>query len=109
MQLKKNGMTTFEVRNNSQLFYAQTLSIVYGQVSSANRSKNTFRIFFELIVIFHCSQRCVLSVFLDFIGNIEKCAERDVLERIASLYGANLILRHIGLFFEVNFIFAAIE
>lgn len=26
-------MSAFEVRNNSQVFYAQTLSIVYGQVS----------------------------------------------------------------------------
>lgn len=33
---------------------------------------------------------------------MDKTPERAVLERIASMYGANLLLRHIGLFFEVS-------
>lgn len=32
-ELKKSGATSFAVRNDIQVFYAQNLSIVYGQVS----------------------------------------------------------------------------
>lgn len=46
-------------------------------------------------------QRAIFNVFLEFISNLESSPERDVLERIASLYGANLFLKHIGLFYEV--------
>lgn len=50
---------------------------------------------------FDVYQRAIFSVFLDFVGNLEASAERDVLERTASLYGANLFLKHVGLFYEV--------
>lgn len=33
LELQQSGMSTFNVRNNIQVFHAQTLSIVYGQVS----------------------------------------------------------------------------
>ena len=32
VQLKQSGKTDFETRNDSQLFYAKTLSIVYAEV-----------------------------------------------------------------------------
>lgn len=32
-ELQRNGMSAFNVRNNIQIFHAQTLSIVYAQVS----------------------------------------------------------------------------
>lgn len=32
LELQKSGMSAFNVRNNIQIFHAQTLSIVYGQV-----------------------------------------------------------------------------
>lgn len=44
----------------------------------------------------------VLSVFLEFVTNLEKTPERAVLERIASLYGASILERHIALFYEVK-------
>lgn len=50
-------------------------------------------------------QRAIYSVFLEFIATLEANAERDVLERIASLYGGNLFLKHVGLFYEVFSLF----
>lgn len=35
IKLQKCGMSAFSVRNNIQVFHAQTLSIAYGQVSQA--------------------------------------------------------------------------
>lgn len=32
-ELQRKGMSAFNVRNNNQVFHAQTLSIVYAQVS----------------------------------------------------------------------------
>lgn len=32
LELKNKGASTFNVRNDTQVFHAQTLSIVYGQV-----------------------------------------------------------------------------
>lgn len=74
--LQKEGNSLFHVRNNMQVFYAQTLSIVYGQR-----------------VIFNC--------FLQHIENLDDSAEKAVLQRVLALYGSNLLLRHIGILYEV--------
>lgn len=79
IELQQKGLNQFNVRNNTQVFHAQTLSIAYGQ-------------------------RAIFHVFWEFVSNLEKSPERDALERIASLYGANLLMRHIGLFYEGGFI-----
>lgn len=42
LELKNKGASAFNIRNNSQIFHAQTLSIVYGQV-------RTFHIELKLI------------------------------------------------------------
>lgn len=34
LNLQRKGLSAFETRNNMQVFYAQSLSIVYGQVST---------------------------------------------------------------------------
>ncbi|XP_055298156.1 peroxisomal acyl-coenzyme A oxidase 3 isoform X2 [Sitodiplosis mosellana] len=82
LELQKSGKSAFNVRNNIQVFHAQTLSIVYGQ-------------------------RAIFSVFSDFVSKLENTPERAVLERVTSMYGANLLLRHIGLFYEGGFISSA--
>lgn len=51
IELKNNGASAFSVRNDSQVFHAQTLSIVYGQVRMhktdlLHKRHGTIRIFF---------------------------------------------------------------
>uniref|UniRef100_A0AAG5D9G9 Acyl-coenzyme A oxidase n=1 Tax=Anopheles atroparvus TaxID=41427 RepID=A0AAG5D9G9_ANOAO len=73
--LKHLGKSTFEARNNSQSFFARTLSIAYGE-------------------------RMLLFVFTKFLTNLETGPERQVLERLGALYGASAILRHVGVFYQ---------
>lgn len=47
LKLQKNGASTFDIRNNTQVFYAQSLAIAYGQVDMTfklitNVSNNNF-------------------------------------------------------------------
>lgn len=44
----------------------------------------------------------VLSVYWEHVKKLERSPERAALERIASLYGANLLHLHVALLYEVN-------
>lgn len=77
--LKSAGQSTFDVRNNSQVFYAIPLSIAYGQ-------------------------RAIFAAFYQHIQSLSSSAEKDVLEKLLSLYGANLIVKnYLGLLYEFGF------
>lgn len=44
----------------------------------------------------------VFSVYWEYVKKLERSPERAAFERIASLYGAHLLHRHVGLLYEVN-------
>lgn len=44
----------------------------------------------------------IFNVFLEYVEKLEISPERSALERIASLYGAHLLHRHVALLYEVN-------
>uniref|UniRef100_A0A2M4BF32 Acyl-coenzyme A oxidase n=1 Tax=Anopheles marajoara TaxID=58244 RepID=A0A2M4BF32_9DIPT len=74
-ELKQRGKSSFEARNDSQSYYARTLSIAYGE-------------------------RMLLQVYSKFLANLEPGNERQTLERLGVLYGAGIALKHIGLFYQ---------
>lgn len=79
-QLKSSGQSTFDVRNNSQVFFAINLSIAYGQ-------------------------RSIFNAFYQHVQSIEASPERDVLTKLVSLYGSNLIIKnYLGAMYEGGFI-----
>ncbi|CAO1332743.1 unnamed protein product [Diamesa serratosioi] len=79
-QLQSKGMSTFDVRNDSQAFYAINLAIVYGQ-------------------------RNIFNVFANRVRELEKGPESAVLRKLLSLYGANLIVKnYLGVLYEGGFI-----
>lgn len=59
-----------------QIFHAQTLSILFGQ-------------------------RVIFFIFYKHLLALDDDAERRVLQRLLSLYGANIALKQIGLLYEV--------
>lgn len=73
--LQAENKSNFEVRNNSQVFAAATLSIIYGQ-------------------------RMIYYVFYNHIRQLNDSAERKVLTKLLVLHGSTLILKNIGLFYE---------
>lgn len=75
-KLQKEGISLFHVRNNMQVFYAQTLTIVY-------------------------AQRAIFNCFLQHVQALDNSAEKTVLQRVLALYGSNLLLQHVGLLYEV--------
>uniref|UniRef100_A0A182NTI7 Acyl-coenzyme A oxidase n=1 Tax=Anopheles dirus TaxID=7168 RepID=A0A182NTI7_9DIPT len=79
--LKQQGKSSFEARNDVQSFFARTLSITYGE-------------------------RMLLDVFAKFLAHLEAGPERQTLERLGALYGAGIILRHVGVFYQGGY-FAA--
>lgn len=84
-QLQSAGQSTFDVRNNSQVFYAINLAIAYGQ-------------------------RSVFYAFHQHIQSLEISPEKVVLTKLLSLYGANLILKnYLGVMYEGGFIQAGIN
>lgn len=79
-QLKSAGQSPFDIRNNSQVFYAINLSIAYGQ-------------------------RSIFNAFYQQIKSIEASSERDVLLKLASLYGSNIIIKnYLGVMYEGGFV-----
>lgn len=76
--LKKEGISQFDIRNNSQTFFARTLAIVYGE-------------------------RMIFDIFHKKVSSMSSSPEKIVLTRLLSLYGANLITKHMGLFYEGEF------
>ncbi|EAT39346.1 AAEL008841-PA [Aedes aegypti] len=73
--LKQKGKSSFEARNESQSFYARTLSIVYGE-------------------------RALIYAANKFLNNLEDGQEKVALQRLVSLCGANLVLKYSGIFYE---------
>ncbi|XP_058820231.1 peroxisomal acyl-coenzyme A oxidase 3 isoform X2 [Topomyia yanbarensis] len=73
--LKQNGKSSFEARNESQSFYARVLSLAYGE-------------------------RVMLFVADKFLRNLEDGPEKVAIGRLVSLYGANVIMKHIGIFYQ---------
>jgi acyl-CoA oxidase len=79
-QLQSSGQSSFDVRNNSQVFNAITLSMAYGQ-------------------------RAIFNAFFKHIQTLEVSPEKDVLLKVLSLYGANLIVKnYIGVLYEGGFV-----
>lgn len=73
--LKRQGLNAFETRNNMQVFNAQPLAIIYGQ-------------------------RSIYYVFYKFVINLPQSNEKAVLLKLLSMYGANLITKHVGIFYQ---------
>ncbi|KAL7012582.1 hypothetical protein ACKWTF_014940 [Chironomus riparius] len=78
--LQQSGQSSFDVRNNSQTFHANTLAVAYGQ-------------------------RQVVAAFLEEIQKLSDSAEREVLTKLLSLFAANLIsTKYINVLYEGGFI-----
>lgn len=73
--LKRQGLSAFETRNNMQVFNAQPLAIIYGQ-------------------------RTIYYVFYKFVMNLPQSNEKNVLLKILTLFGADLITKHVGIFYQ---------
>ncbi|KAM7352384.1 acyl-CoA oxidase 3 isoform 2-T2 [Cochliomyia hominivorax] len=73
--LKRQGLNAFETRNNMQVFNAQPLAIIYGQ-------------------------RSIYYVFYKFVMNLAESNEKQALLKLLCLYGANLITKHVGIFYQ---------
>lgn len=77
-KLSKCGKTAFEVRNDSQVFNAITLSVVY-------------------------AQRTIFYVFYQFVNNLTESAEKSVLLKLLSFYGAYLVTKNAAVFHQGSF------
>lgn len=80
--LQASGQSQFDVRNNSQAFHANALAIAYGH-------------------------RQVFAAFYNEIQKLspENSSEREILTKLLSLFGANLIsTKYIGTLYEGGFI-----
>ncbi|CAK9820508.1 Peroxisomal acyl-coenzyme A oxidase 3 [Anthophora plagiata] len=73
--LKHKGYDSFEIRNNIQVFLAQTLSLIYGQYA-----------------ILQCFIECIQS-------SKWSPKERNVLSKLCSLYGAVALEKRLGDFY----------
>lgn len=78
IELQEKGLSTFDTRNNIQVFNANVLAICYAQY-------NVFRIFNE------------------FVQNIPIGSERNVMEDLVILHGSNLVIRNSGLFYQSGY------
>ncbi|XP_060666690.1 peroxisomal acyl-coenzyme A oxidase 3 isoform X1 [Drosophila nasuta] len=74
-QLQFAGKDAFETRNNLQVFAAQKLSIIY-------------------------AERTTYYVFYKFVTALPASAEQQVLLKVLSFYGANLITKYSSLFYQ---------
>lgn len=77
-ELSKSGRSTFEVRNDSQVFTAINLSLVY-------------------------AQRTIYFVFYQFVNNQPESAEKAVLLKLLSFYGAYLVTKNAAIFHQGSF------
>lgn len=79
-QLQSTGQSQFDVRNNSQVFNAINLAIAYGQ-------------------------RSIFNAFYRQLQTIQESPEKNVLTKLLSLYGANLIVKnYLGTIYEGGFV-----
>ncbi|XP_034471540.1 peroxisomal acyl-coenzyme A oxidase 3 isoform X2 [Drosophila innubila] len=74
-QLQFAGKDAFETRNNLQVFAAQKLSIIY-------------------------AERTIYYVFYKFVTGLPASAEQQVLLKLLSFHGANLITKYSSLFYQ---------
>uniref|UniRef100_A0A1A9X084 Acyl-coenzyme A oxidase n=1 Tax=Glossina brevipalpis TaxID=37001 RepID=A0A1A9X084_9MUSC len=74
VHLTEQGLNSFDTRNEMQVFGAQTLAIVYGE-------------------------RTIYQVFHNFVRELSESGEKRVLQKLLSLYGCNLIVKHAALFY----------
>ncbi|XP_016946144.1 peroxisomal acyl-coenzyme A oxidase 3 isoform X7 [Drosophila biarmipes] len=72
---QRDGKNAFETRNNIQVFYAQKLSIIYGE-------------------------RTIYHVFYKFVSCLHDSVEKKVLEQLLSFYGAHLITKYASVFYR---------
>jgi acyl-CoA oxidase len=78
-QLQNEGQSQFDVRNNSQVFGAINLSIAYGH-------------------------RSIFFVFFNRIKSLSASPEKNLLMKVLSLYGANIIVKnYLGVIYEGGF------
>ncbi|XP_065357316.1 peroxisomal acyl-coenzyme A oxidase 3 isoform X2 [Calliphora vicina] len=73
--LKRQGLDAFETRNNMQVFNAQPLALIYGE-------------------------RTIYYVFYKFVMNLPQSNEKNVLQKLLSMYGAHLVTKHVGIFYQ---------
>ncbi|KAL1379947.1 hypothetical protein pipiens_014546 [Culex pipiens pipiens] len=73
--LKKQGKSSFTARNESQSFYARTLSMTYGE-------------------------RVIMFAAMKFLRYLEDGPEKVALTRLVSLFGANVVIKHVGVFYQ---------
>ncbi|XP_049295113.1 peroxisomal acyl-coenzyme A oxidase 3-like isoform X2 [Anopheles funestus] len=90
-ELLGEGCQKFDVRNNTQIFYAKDLAIVFGEVSYERISKRSSR-----GRLYSPFQRTIFSAFCDFLETMELAPERTYLTRLAELYGTTLLLKHMA-------------
>uniref|UniRef100_A0A182QD26 Acyl-coenzyme A oxidase n=1 Tax=Anopheles farauti TaxID=69004 RepID=A0A182QD26_9DIPT len=69
--LQKTNDNKFDVRNDTQIFYAKDLAIVFGE-------------------------RTIFKAFYDFLPTMEHGAEQRYLTRLAQLYGTTLLRKHMA-------------
>lgn len=74
-KLKQGGQNSFDVRNNIQVFYAQQLSIIYGQ-------------------------RTIYYIFFNFVNKLPESNEKSVLTKVLTFYGAHLVSKYFNIFYE---------
>ncbi|KAH8400533.1 hypothetical protein KR222_003328, partial [Zaprionus bogoriensis] len=77
-QLQSAGKNAFETRNNIQVFAAQKLSIIY-------------------------AERTIYHVFYKFVIGLPASNEQQVLLKVLSFYGANLVTKYAALFYQGNY------
>uniref|UniRef100_A0A182YEA8 Acyl-coenzyme A oxidase n=1 Tax=Anopheles stephensi TaxID=30069 RepID=A0A182YEA8_ANOST len=69
--LLQQGMHKFDVRNNTQIFYAKDLALVFGE-------------------------RTIFDSFCNFLHTMDHAPERAYLTRLAELYGTTLLRKHMA-------------
>lgn len=74
-KLKTNGKSSFDARNDSQVFFANNLSLIYGQ-------------------------RFIFSKALETITNLPSSNEKTALLRLISLHGATVLMKYSGFFYQ---------
>ncbi|XP_050318697.1 peroxisomal acyl-coenzyme A oxidase 3 isoform X1 [Bactrocera neohumeralis] len=73
--LRKKGQDAFETRNNIQVFNARQLSLIY-------------------------AQRTIYYVFHRFFTNLPPSNEKNVLAQLLSFYGADLVTKYTGIYYQ---------
>lgn len=100
--LKAQGKSSFDIRNDLQVFNASSLSVAYGEVRRALVIYLILCTYIIIIFISFLLQRSIFYVFHKFVNDLNESNEKKVLSKLLSFYGANLIVKHLGLYYEVK-------